>query len=333
MIKPLPPSNRSTPPPCRPARERQSQLTKPPGSLGRLEKLSIKIAGIQGLARPDVTNKALFVMAGDHGVVAEGVTAFPQEVTWQMVANFVHGGAAINVLGRQLGAKVIVVDCGVVGDAPVNGAVRVDKIARGTQNLAVGPAMTREQARCAVEVGMKVLAAEMNPPLQLVGVGDMGIGNTTPSAAIIAAFTGRSPAEITGRGTGIDDAMLAHKAEVIARALAVNKPDPSDALDVLSKVGGFEIGAMAGVMLGAAARRIPVMVDGVISGAAALIAVGLAPQVKDYLIAGHRSVEPGHQARALAPRPRPAARSRPASGRRHRRGAGHARRGGGRAHA
>ncbi len=244
----------------------------------------------------NVTNKALFVMAGDHGVVAEGVTAFPQDVTWQMVANFVHGGAAINVLGRQLGAKVIVVDCGVVGDAPVNGAVRVEKIARGTQNLAVGPAMTREQARQAIEVGMKVLNAEMNPPLQLVGVGDMGIGNTTPSAAIIAAFTGRSPAEITGRGTGIDDAMLAHKADVIARALAVNKPDPADALDVLTKVGGFEIGAMAGVMLAAAARRIPVMVDGVISGAAALIAVGLAPDVKEYLIAGHRSVEPGHQA-------------------------------------
>ena len=283
----------------RAAEERQSQLTKPPGSLGRLETLSIQIAGIQANPRPEVTKKALFVMAGDHGVVAEGVTAFPQDVTWQMVANFVAGGAAINVLGRQLGAKVIVVDVGVVGDAPVNGAVRVEKIARGTENMAVGPAMTREQARRAIEVGIRVLAAEMNPPLNLVGVGDMGIGNTTPSAAIIAAFTGRAPAEITGRGTGIDDAQLAHKAEVIARALAVNQPDPADALGVLSKVGGFEIGAMAGVMLEAAARRVPVMVDGVISGAAALIAVGLAPQVKDYLIAGHRSVEPGHQA-ALA---------------------------------
>jgi len=281
------------------ARQRQSQLTKPPGSLGRLEELSIRVAGMQGTARPDVSRKALFVMAGDHGVVAEGVTAFPQDVTWQMVANFAAGGAAINVLGRQLGAKVIVVDVGVVGDAPVNGAVRVDKVGRGTANMAVGPAMTRQQAERALEVGVNALAAEMDPPLNLVGVGDMGIGNTTPSAAIIAAFTGRPLAEVTGRGTGIGDAQLAHKTEVIARALAVNRPDPTEATDVLAKVGGFEIGAMAGLMLAAAARRVPVVVDGVISSAAALLAVGLAPQARDYLIAGHLSVEPGHQA-ALA---------------------------------
>ncbi len=280
------------------ARERQSQLTKPPGSLGRLEQLSVQVAGIQGTARPDVSRKALFVMAGDHGVVAEGVTAFPQDVTWQMVANFAAGGAAINVLGRHLGAKVIVVDVGVVREAPVNGAVLVKKIARGTQNLAVGPAMSRSEAERALEVGLETFAAETMPP-QLVGVGDMGIGNTTAAAAVIAAFTGRSPAEVTGRGTGIDDAQLAHKAEVIARALAVNQPDRRDARDVLAKVGGFEIGAMAGVMLAAAAHRVPVMVDGVIAGAAALVAAGLAPQVRDYLIAGHLSVEPGHTA-ALA---------------------------------
>ena len=278
------------------ARERQSQLTKPPGSLGRLERLSIQIAGIQGKARPDVSRKALFVMAGDHGVVAEGVTAFPQDVTWQMVANFVAGGAAINVLGRQVGAKVVVVDVGVVGDAPASAAVIVKKVGRGTKNMAVGPAMTREEAVRAVEVGIEVLAAEMDPPLDLVGVGDMGIGNTTPSAAIISAFTGRSPAEVTGRGTGIDDARHAHKIGVIARALAVNQPDAAEALDVLAKVGGFEIGAIAGVMLAAAARRVPVVVDGVISSAGALVAAGLAPKVKDYLIAGHRSVEPGHRA-------------------------------------
>ena len=278
------------------ARERQSQLTKPPGSLGRLERLSIQIAGIQGKARPDVSRKALFVMAGDHGVVAEGVTAFPQDVTWQMVANFAAGGAAINVLGRQVGAKVVVVDVGVVGDAPASAAVIVKKVGRGTKNMAVGPAMTREEAVRAVEVGIEVLAAEMDPPLDLVGVGDMGIGNTTPSAAIISAFTGRSPAEVTGRGTGIDDARHAHKIGVIARALAVNQPDAAEALDVLAKVGGFEIGAIAGVMLAAAARHVPVVVDGVISSAGALVAAGLAPKVKDYLIAGHRSVEPGHRA-------------------------------------
>ena len=278
------------------ARERQSQLTKPPGSLGRLERLSIQIAGIQGKARPDVSRKALFVMAGDHGVVAEGVTAFPQDVTWQMVANFAAGGAAINVLGRQVGAKVVVVDVGVVGDAPASAAVIVKKVGRGTKNMAVGPAMSREEAVRAVEVGIEVLAAEMDPPLDLVGVGDMGIGNTTPSAAIISAFTGRSPAEVTGRGTGIDDARHAHKIGVIARALAVNQPDAAEALDVLAKVGGFEIGAIAGVMLAAAARRVPVVVDGVISSAGALVAAGLAPKVKDYLIAGHRSVEPGHRA-------------------------------------
>jgi nicotinate-nucleotide--dimethylbenzimidazole phosphoribosyltransferase len=243
-----------------------------------------------------VSRKALFVMAGDHGVVAEGVTAFSQDVTWQMVANFAAGGAAINVLGRQVGAKVVVVDVGVVGDAPASAAVIVKKVGRGTKNMAVGPAMSREEAVRAVEVGIEVLEAEMDPPLDLVGVGDMGIGNTTPSAAIISAFTGRSPAEVTGRGTGIDDARHAHKIGVIARALAVNQPDAAEALDVLAKVGGFEIGAIAGVMLAAAARRVPVVVDGVISSAGALVAAGLAPKVKDYLIAGHRSVEPGHRA-------------------------------------
>jgi nicotinate-nucleotide--dimethylbenzimidazole phosphoribosyltransferase len=278
------------------ARSRQSQLTKPPGSLGRLEDLSIQVAGMQGLARPDVSRKVLFVMAGDHGVVAEGVTAFPQDVTWQMLANFAAGGAAITALGRQLGAKVVVLDIGVAGERPTPAGVLDRKIARGTRNMAVGPAMTEEEARRALEVGIEVFAAEVGKGPALIGVGDMGIGNTTPSAAIIAAVTGLPVAEVTGRGTGLDDARLALKVEVISRALAVNRPDPSNALGLLARIGGLEIGAMAGVMLAAAAARAPVMVDGVISAAAALLAVGLAPRCREFLIAGHLSVEPGHRA-------------------------------------
>lgn len=281
------------------ARERQAHLTKPPGSLGRLEQLSVQVAGIQGRARPDVSRKVLFVMAGDHGVVAEGVTAFPQEVTRQMVANFAGGSAAINVLARQLGAKVVVVDVGTVGGGQVGDAVITRRLGSGTGNMALGPAMTREKAVRAVETGVEVLEAESDRPLGLVGVGDMGIGNTTCSAAVISAFTGLPAAAVTGRGTGVDDERLALKISVVKRALAVNRPDPADALEVLAKVGGFEIGAMAGVMLAAAARRSPVVVDGVVSGAAALVATGLAPKVKEFMIAGHLSVEPGHRA-ALA---------------------------------
>jgi len=276
------------------ARERQNQLTKPQGSLGRLEELSIRIAGITGQARPAIQHKVITVMAGDHGVVAEGVSAFPQEVTPQMVANFLHGGAAINALARHVGARVVVVDMGVAADLPPHPGLVDKKVAYGTANMAQGPAMTREQAEQALLAGADVVQTQLQPGLDILGTGDMGIGNTTPSAAIAAAFTGRDPAEIAGRGTGLDDAGVQHKIEVIRRALAVNQPDPGDALDVLAKVGGFEIAGLAGAMLAAAANRVPVMVDGFISTAAAMIAVGLAPDVRSYLIASHHSQEQGH---------------------------------------
>ncbi len=277
------------------ARERQNTLTKPLGSLGRLEDLSVQLAGIQRRTRPDVSSKVVFVMAGDHGCIAEGVSAYPQEVTPQMVSNFARGGAAINVLARHVGARVVVADMGVAGDCAATNVI-TRKIARGTQNMAVGPAMSVEEARRSVEVGIEIFESELARGLDLAGTGDMGIGNTTPSAAIIAAFTGKSPAAVTGRGTGINDARLTIKIGVIERALAVNRPDPTDALDVLAKVGGFEIGGLAGVIIAAAAHYVPVVIDGVISSAAALIATGLAPQARGYLIAGHLSVEPGHRA-------------------------------------
>ena len=277
------------------ARSRQANLTKPPGSLGRLEELSIQLAAITGRPRPSVARKAVIVMAGDHGVTAEGVSAYPAEVTPQMVLNFLRGGAAINVLARLAGARVTVVDIGVAADLEPQPGLVQRKVAHGTQNMARGPAMTREQAEQAIAAGLEVVQAEIDRGLDLVATGDMGIGNTTASAAIAAVLTGQPPRQVTGRGTGVDDAGLAQKVAVIERALAVNQPDPSDALDVLSKVGGLEIGGLAGVILGAAARRVPVVIDGFISGAAALIAAGLAPEVKPYLIAAHQSVEIGHR--------------------------------------
>jgi nicotinate-nucleotide--dimethylbenzimidazole phosphoribosyltransferase len=227
-------------------------------------------------------------------VVAEKVGNWPQEVTVQMVQNFLAGGAGINVLSRQIGARVIIVDMGVASD--FNDAKLVSrKVAKGTQNIAIGPAMTLDQAEKAVATGIEIINAEIKKGLDIVGTGDMGIGNTTPSAAICSVFSGRSPAEVTGRGTGIDDEQLKHKIAVIERALAVNKPDPKKPLEVLAKVGGFEIGGLAGVMLGAASQQVPVMVDGFISGAAAMVAIALSPQVKDYLFAAHVSAERGHR--------------------------------------
>ena len=277
------------------ARARQDSLTKPPGSLGRLEALAVQLAAISGQARPSVARKAVVVMAGDHGVTQSGVSAYPAAVTPQMVLNFVHGGAAINVLARQAGARVVVVDVGVAEDLPEQPGLLRRKVAHGTQNFTLGPALTRAQAEAAVQVGLAVAAAECDAGLDLLATGDMGIGNTTPSAAIVAAVTGAPVAQVTGRGTGVDDAGLARKVSAIETALRVNQPNPADALDVLAKVGGLEIGGLAGVMLGAAARRVPVVIDGFISGAAALIAAGLDPAVKGYLIAAHRSVEIGHR--------------------------------------
>jgi len=272
----------------------QNVLTKPQGSLGRLEELSVQLAGISGNAKPVITEKVIITMAGDHGVVAEGVSAFPQEVTLQMVLNFLAGGAAINVLARHVGARVVVVDMGVASDIPAQNGLVNKKIAYGTANIAQGAAMTRDQAAAAVLAGVEAVETEIARGLDIVGTGDMGIGNTTPSAAIACALTGRSPAEIAGRGTGVDDEGLKRKVNAIERALRVNQPDPQDGLDVLAKVGGFEIGGLAGVILGAAANRKPVMVDGFISTAAAMIAVAIAPQCRPYLISAHRSQEYGH---------------------------------------
>lgn len=277
------------------ARARQDTLTKPQGSLGRLEDLSVKLAGIQSKSIPRIRHKAIITMAGDHGVVAEKVGNWPQEVTAQMVYNFLRGGAGINVIAHQVGARVIVVDMGVATEMEPNPQLLSRKIAPGTRNIALGPAMTEEQAVRAVEAGIEVVNAEVAKGLDIVGTGDMGIGNTTASAAICAAMTGGPVAEVTGRGTGITDEQLAHKVEVVETALAVNQPDPGKPLDVLAKVGGFEIGGLVGVMLAAAAHRIPVVIDGFISGAAALMATGLAPGLKDFLIAAHVSAEAGHR--------------------------------------
>ena len=280
----------------RAARARQDQLTKPQGALGRLEALSIQIAGITRNARPRFKQPAIITMAGDHGVARQGVSAYPSEVTPQMVLNFLRGGAAINVLARHVGARVVVVDMGVASDLPAHPELVDCKIAKGTRDFSIGPAMTRDEARRAVEAGIAVVTQEIERGADIIGTGDMGIGNTTPSSAIVAAITRRSVKEVTGRGTGVDDAGLARKIATIERALALNQPNPNDALDVLGDVGGFEIGGLAGVMIGAAARRVPVVIDGFISGAAALIAYGLAPSVQPYLIAAHRSVEIGHRA-------------------------------------
>ena len=276
------------------ARARQDDLTKPRGSLGQLEDISVKIAGITGEVRPKLTHKVVTTMAGDHGVVAEGVSAYPSEVTPQMVMNFVFGGAAINVLSQHVGARVIIVDMGVASELD-HPAVVNKKIALGTKNIAQGPAMTRAQAIQAIEAGAAVVEAELEKGLDILATGDMGIGNTTPSAAIAAAITGRSVQEIAGRGTGVDDEGLQRKITAIQKALDVNHPNAEDGLDTLAKVGGFEIGGLAGAILAAAAHRKPILIDGFISTAAAMVAVSLAPQTRHYLIAAHRSQELGHQ--------------------------------------
>jgi nicotinate-nucleotide--dimethylbenzimidazole phosphoribosyltransferase len=275
--------------------ERQDSLTKPAGSLGRLEALSVQIAGIQGKAQPQIKQKAVIVMAADHGVAARGTSAYPQEVTAEMVLNFLRGGAAINVISRQVGARVVIVDMGVAAKLDANPGLISHRIAAGTQDMSKGPAMTPEQAKQALEAGIEIMTAEIRKGLDIVGTGDMGIGNTTASSAICAVMTGKTAAEVTGRGTGLDDKQLQHKIAIINEAIALNKPEVAKPLEVLAKVGGFEIGGLAGVILGAAANRVPVVIDGFISGAAALIAAGICPQSKDYMIAGHCSVEPGHR--------------------------------------
>jgi len=283
------------------ARKHHKQLAIPEDSLGRLHDLGIRLAGISGNPRPCIKDAAVITMAADHGVAAQGVSLFPQEVTCEMVANFMRGGAAINVLARHFGIRLTVVDIGVAGVLPdiemaPDPSLRLvrARIADGTADMTAGPAMTRSQAEAAVETGIRVFEEEYARGLDALGTGDMGIANTTASAAVVAAILGCDPSEVVNRGTGIDDEGLKNKADVVARSLERNRPDASDPLDVLAKVGGLEIGGIAGAILGACARRVPVVIDGFISTAAALLAVGFNAAVKDYLFAGHRSAVEGH---------------------------------------
>jgi len=279
------------------AKERLEQLTMPHWALGDMMDLSLELAGMTSSINPPIDRKAIVTMAGDHGVVAEGVSKFPAEVTQQMVYNFVNGGAGINALANQAGADVHVVDMGVNGDFSElieNGKIVDKKVGFGTNNISKGPAMSTALARKAVESGIEV-ATELSDTVDVFGTGDMGIGNTTPSTAIAAVFTGVDVEKLTGRGTGLDDEQLNHKVGIIKKIIEVNKPDAKDGIDVLAKIGGFEIGGIAGLILGAAANRKPVLVDGFISTAGALIAYTIEPFVKDFIICSHRSMEPGHK--------------------------------------
>ncbi|HVM64195.1 MAG TPA: nicotinate-nucleotide--dimethylbenzimidazole phosphoribosyltransferase [Acidimicrobiales bacterium] len=273
------------------------RLTKPRGALGRLEEVGIRLAAIAGESPPPVPEPVtVAVFAGDHGVVAQGVTPWPQEVTAQMVANFCSGGAAVNVLARHVGAEVVVVDVGVATPIPADAPGLLHRTVRtGTRDLTEEAAMTPAEARAALDVGVDVAWTAVDGGARLLVTGDMGIGNTTPSAALVAALTGRAAEAVTGRGTGIDDTTLAHKVTVIEQALR-RIPPGAPPLEVLAEVGGLEIAALAGFVLGAAARRIPVVVDGVIAAAATLVAAALVPDVVGYVVAGHRSSEPGSAA-------------------------------------
>ena len=277
------------------AQARLDRLTKPIGSLGRLEDLAARYVMITGEIKPKVPGGAVFTFAADHGVTAEGVSAYPSAVTPQMVLNFLRGGAGVNVLARHAGLEVRVVDIGVDFDFDAVPGLIHKKVMSGTKNFVKESAMSPAQAEQAIEVGIELATEAVQQGIGLIGTGEMGIGNTTASSAITAVMTGRSVSEVTGRGTGIDDASHARKIAVIQRALDLHQLDSTDAMGVLAKVGGLEIAGLAGLMLGAAAARIPVVLDGFIAGAAALIAVGLQPHCKDYLIASHRSVERGHQ--------------------------------------
>ncbi len=278
--------------------KRLDNLTKPHGSLGRLEELAMRIVSITGREDIEFKNKVIFTMAADHGVAEEGVSAFPQEVTPQMVYNFLNGGAAINILAKHVGARVIVVDMGVACKLQITKYrtqnFKDKKVGFGTKNMAKGPAMTRDEAIKSIENGIEVFEEEFEKGIDIVGLGDMGIANTTASSAIIAILSGESPRNVTGRGTGIDTAGFEKKVSVIERALNINQPDAKDPLDILAKVGGFEIGGLCGVTLAAARHNVPVVCDGLISTAGALLACELCPATKEYLIASHNSVERGH---------------------------------------
>jgi len=277
------------------AQQHLDMLTKPLGSLGRLEEFARRLVAITENKRPGLDKKVIFTFAGDHGIVDEGVSAYPREVTPQMVLNFLRGGAGINVLARHAGSEVIVVDIGVDFDFGVLEGLVNKKVMRGTRNFAKGPAMTRGEALKCVESGIELAVSYAKKGYKLIGTGDMGIGNTTPSSAVAAVITGAAVADVTGRGTGISDEALVTKISVIEKAIRLNNPDAKDGIDVLAKVGGTEIGGIAGVVLGAAASRIPIVIDGLISTAGALIACTIEPAVKDYIFAAHNSVEKGHR--------------------------------------
>lgn len=278
------------------AQEKLDNLTKPQGSLGKLEDFARRIVGISGTLSPTIKRKVIFVMAGDHGVAEEEVSAYPQEVTFQMVYNFIRGGAGINVLAKHIGAEILVVDMGVAKEFPLEEGIIRKKIACGTNNMAKGPAMSRNEAERAIIAGIEVFEGELNRKgIDIVGLGEMGIANTTSSSAIVACLTKAKVEEVTGRGTGIDKNQLKNKVRVIKQAIKVNHPDPEDGFDVLSKIGGFEIGGLVGCILAAASHQVPIVIDGFISCASALIAIKLAPLAKDYIFASHNSVEKGHK--------------------------------------
>jgi nicotinate-nucleotide--dimethylbenzimidazole phosphoribosyltransferase len=277
------------------AQKHLDNLTKPPGSLGRLEELARRLVAIAENGKPVLDKKVIFTFAGDHGVVDEGVSAYPKEVTAQMVFNFLRGGAGINVLARHAGSEIVVVDIGVDFDFSETEGLIIMKVVKGTKNFAKGPAMTRQEAVKCIESGIELATGYVRKGYKIMGTGDMGIGNTTPSSAIASVLTGTAVPDVTGKGTGISDEALQRKVKVIEGAIRLNKPDPKDALDVLSKVGGTEIGGIAGLILGAASKRIPIVIDGLISTAGALIAYNIEPSVKDYMFAAHNSVEKGHR--------------------------------------
>lgn len=287
------------------AQKHLDSLTKPPGSLGRLEEFARRLVAVTENDLIRMNKKAIFTFAGDHGITEEGVSAYPKEVTPQMVLNFIRGGAGINVLARHAGAEVVVIDIGVdydfgnvraIHELPLQAAFVSRKVVKGTKNFSQGPAMTREETMRTIQVGFDLAEEYAERGYGMFGTGDMGIGNTTPSSAIAAVLTGKAVSEVTGKGTGISSESLRKKIEVIERGLTVNKPDPEDPVDVLAKVGGAEIGAITGLVLGAAAKRIPVVIDGFISTAGALIAYCLEPKTKDFMFAAHNSVEIGHKA-------------------------------------
>lgn len=287
-IQPLDPKWRSQ------AQERLDHLTKPQGSLGRLEEIATQIVAITETLSPILSHKVIITIAADHGIASEGVSAYPQAVTAQMVLNFLRGGAGINVLARHIGARVVVVDMGVAGHLPQDPALLSRKINFGTNNFSRTWAMSREEAVRSIETGIEIAEAEFQQGVKLIGTGDMGIANTTAASAITSVLTGAVPEEVTGRGTGIDEKAWLRKVDVIRQAIERNQPNPQDPIDVLAKVGGFEIGGLVGVILAGAAHRIPVVLDGFISGSAALIAYRIQPLVRSYCLAAHQSVEKGH---------------------------------------